>query len=330
MATKKTLLSEAAKVQDSVKSSQEVSALKRQLVTAHRVIADQQERIEQISKKRFKIGKSPAKNRNPGKTHTRVIIPDSHGCYIDKEAAAAFLSDLELLAPSEIVMIGDHLDCGGFLAEHHTLGYVAQAEYTFTDDCIAANTFLDQIQAIAPTATIHYLAGNHERRLENWCTTASLRNAVDAAMLYSLFSATAVLHLKERGINYYDQGKFYDGCRIPSTIKLGKCYFTHGSKHGKKAADQMLARFNAPVVFGHVHKLLAASDRNVKDGELAAWCCGYLGQLQPLWRHADPTDWVQGYAFQVVREDGEFLHINCPIIEGKSYLVQLSERVGKV
>lgn len=326
---KKSLLDDVAKVQDAVKVSQEVATLRNQLATAHRVIADQQERIEQISRKRFRIGKSTAKNRNPGKTHTRVIVPDSHGCFIDKAAAAAFLSDLELLAPDEVVWLGDHIDCGGFLAEHHTLGYVAQAEYTFTDDCIAANTFIDQVQAITPKAKHRYLAGNHERRLETWCATTSLRNATDAAMLYRLFSAPAVLHLEERGIDYYDQGKFYDGCRIPGTIKLGKCYFTHGSKHGKKAADQMLARFNAPVCFGHVHKLLAASDRNVKDGELAAWCCGYLGQLQPLWRHTDPTDWVQGYAFQVVRSDGEFLHINCPIIGGKSYLVQLSERVGK-
>lgn len=120
-------------------------------------------------------------------------------------------------------------------------------------------------------------------------------------------------------------GEFYDDCRIQGTVRAGKCFVTHGTRHGKNAAQQMLSRFNACVVFGHVHKLLSASDRNVKDGEIGAWSVGHLGQQQPCWRHGDPTDWSQGYGFQIVQPSGDFLHINVPIIEGRSYLYTLGK-----
>lgn len=237
------------------------------------------------------------------------------------------LNDLDALKPKEIIMLGDHLECGGFLAEHHTLGYVAQAEYTFEDDILAANLLLDEIQKRVPRASIDYLEGNHEFRISRWCLSAALRNAVDAAYLLKMHAAENVLHLARRGIQYYKQGKFYDNCRIPATIKRGKCYYTHGFSHGKHAAARHLQKFGACVVFGHVHKMMAASDRTVKDGEIGAWCPGCLSTLQPLWKHTDPTDWTHGYALQLVRKDGDFLHINVPIIEGKSYLMSLTQQV---
>lgn len=280
-----------------------------------------QARYDALHKSKFKIPKqSPAKAKG---TFLRVIIPDTHGCFIDEQAAAAMLSDIRDLKPAEIVHIGDILDAGGWLAAHHTTHYVAQADYTFEQDVNAANIFLDEVQAAAPKSEFYYLEGNHERRLETWCLTQALRNQQDAEYLLKFIGAESVLHLEKRGIKYFKQGKFYDGCRIPSTIKLGHCYFTHGTKHGKNACNAMLARFGACVVFGHVHKLLSASDRNVKDGELGAWSVGCLCRLQPLWRHADPTDWTHGYGVQVCQPNGDFLHINVPIIDGKSYLTQL-------
>lgn len=304
------------------RQERELKRLRKRLAYQERLLASQQERIEQLTKSKFTIP-AARKASAPKNSFTRVIIPDTHGCFIDPDAAGIFLRDLENLAPKEIVLIGDHIDCGGFLAQHLTMGYVAEADYSFEQDVIAANTFLDQVQQRCPTANYYYLEGNHERRIEKWITTQTQRNGHDAAYLHQLFSVEVVLNLEQRGIPLFKQGQFYDGCRIPATIKLGHCYFTHGSRHGRRAADAMLQRFGAPVVFGHVHKLLATSDRNVKDGELGAWCVGYLGRLQPLWKHTDPTDWTHGYGVQLCRADGDFLHLNVPIIDGKSYLVQL-------
>ena len=59
--------------------------------------------------------------------------------------------------------MGDHLDCDGFLAQHHVWGFVAETEYTFEDD-VAANVMLDSVQKICPKAKLTYLSGitNHE------------------------------------------------------------------------------------------------------------------------------------------------------------------------
>lgn len=92
----------------------------------------------------------------------RIIVNDVHGSMMDREAVEAFLVDLKEWDPDEVVLNGDIIECGGFLAAHHTLGYVAQTEYTLQDDIAAGNWFLDEIQKAAPRAVIHFIEGNHE------------------------------------------------------------------------------------------------------------------------------------------------------------------------
>ncbi len=73
--------------------------------------------------------------------------PDSHGCFIDGAALNAFLGDLEAIKPAEVIMLGDHLDCGGFLAQHQTIGFVAESDYSYAEDVAACNQFLDAIRS---------------------------------------------------------------------------------------------------------------------------------------------------------------------------------------
>jgi predicted phosphodiesterase len=308
-------------------SSSRVRSLQRELEATKKLLEDQQERIERIAAAKFTIPTQRAAKTGKG-SFVRLIIPDTHGTMIDPRAAAAMFADMEYLKPKEIVHLGDAIDCGGFLAQHHVWGYVAEADYTFEQDVAAANAFFDRLQELAPKATIHYLEGNHDRRIETWCVTQALRSRIDAAYLKKMFGVSIQLHIEKRGIHHWEQGKKYMGCRVPATIRLGNCFFTHGTKHGKNAASAMLSRFSGNVVFGHVHKLLSASDRTVKDGGIGAWCPGSLCHEQPLWRHSDPTDWCQGYGVQLVRPCGDFLHINVPIIDGKSYLVNLLGKAG--
>jgi UDP-2,3-diacylglucosamine pyrophosphatase LpxH len=274
---------------------------------------------------RLPVGK---KTNLDGKPFCRVCIPDTHGCLVDKDAIAAFLSDLEVIKPAEIVMLGDHLECGGFLAQHHTLGYVAQTEYTFDEDVMATNALLDSIQTICPNATIDYLEGNHERRIENWCVTEALRNTRDAEYLRRMFSASSVLGLEQRGIKWIRQGRYYDGLPIPATIKRGCCYFTHGSSTAKHAASEHVKKFGGNVVYGHTHRADSYVIRTIGAGVIGAWSPGCLCILQPLWQHTNPTDWSHGYGLQLVSDDGSFLHINVPVINGKSYLGPLFKAVA--
>lgn len=252
----------------------------------------------------------------------RVIIPDSHGCYVDKPAVAAMLGDIAALAPREIVWLGDHLDCGGFLAQHHTTHYVAQAEYTFEDDCEHANDLIDRVQLAAPKAAHHYLEGNHERRIETWICTQTLRNATDAGYLRRMLSPESVLSLAKRRIAFYGLAAHHMGLCVRGAIKLGHCYFVHGISTAKHAAAATLAKFGAPVVFGHTHRAEVYTSElvNTAVGVIAAWCPGCLCERAPMYLHGNPGGWTAGYAVQLVARDGTFLHLQIPIVDGVSYL----------
>jgi len=293
-----------------------------------RELEERNEKLEESLKKsrkaRHKIPTQRARSTSKG-AFVRVFLPDTHGNLVDKLALKAFLTDLEYLQPRELYMMGDHLDCGGWLAQHHTLGFIPETENSFEQDVDAANSLLDAVQKRCPKSKIWYLEGNHEERIEKWIITSVMRHGKDARFLRNLCGPEAVLHLEERKIPYITKAKTYDGCRVQGTIKAGNVYVTHGTRHGKNAANAMLNRFGASVVFGHVHKLMSCMDRNVKDGEIGAWSVGHLSRQQPLWRHGDPTDWSQGYGFQIVQPGGDFLHINIPIIDGKSYLGSLGK-----
>lgn len=254
---------------------------------------------------------------------TRVFLSDTHGSKADSAALAAALADIKALDPDEIILGGDHVDCGGFLAQHHTLGYVAETGQSYEQDIAAAGTFLDALQTLAPRARIGYLEGNHERRVETWCVTQTLRSGRDAEYLRSVFAPDSLLDLKARGIPYYRQGECYDGLSAPGIIRRGKVFFTHGISTAKHATAATQSSVAGNIVFGHTHRAQSDITRPLAAGVIGAWNPGCLCELQPLWQHTRPTNWTHGYAIQLVAPSGEFLHLNIPIIGGKSLLTSL-------
>lgn len=253
----------------------------------------------------------------------RVLIPDTHGAKADRQAIAALLADLKTLDPTEIILLGDHVDCGGFLAQHHVMGYVAETTYSYEEDIAHANAFLDQLAAAAPRAKIQYIEGNHERRVETWAVTETLRHSADSEMLRRLVAPEFLLKLKDRGIPYFRQGEFYDGLSVPGVIKRGKCYFFHGVSTAKHAVAATIARIGGNCVFAHTHRAQSEIIRMVGTGIIGSWNPGCLCELQPLWQHTAPTNWTQGYALQLVRPTGAFLHLNVPVLHGETHLAAL-------
>ncbi len=286
--------------------------------------------LDRLRGSRVKLRLDRKAKASKGGVTLRVIVPDSHGCFVDQSAASAMLADIKLLKPSSIILLGDHLDCGGFLAEHHTWGYVAETDYTFEDDVEATNQFLDQLKSAAPQAIIEYLEGNHERRIEKWIVTDALRSGKgsrsDVKMLNSMFSTQTVLGLDRRKIPIYKQGEWYDGCHVPGTILRDNCYFTHGQFTSKAAAAAHLAKYNSNIWFGHTHRMDMATKRTVSSGPIGAWNPGCLCQLQPYWMHQNLTDWVNGYGIQLVQRGLGHLNLQIPIINGVSYLSPLIHR----
>ncbi len=198
---------------------------------------------------------------------------------------------------------------------------------SYEDDVAATNAFFDLLQARAPKARIHYIEGNHEAHVERWASR-TFANHKDATSLLDKYGPIAVLRLKARGISYYKRSEMYQGLSIQGTIRLGKCFFTHGISYSKHAASVHLSRFNAPVVFGHVHRSMSVLERTVTSDGIGAWCPGTLAKLQPLYMHTSPTSWSHGYGLQFINPSGRFLHVQVPIYRGKSLLLDVARRLS--
>lgn len=261
---------------------------------------------------------------------TRVFIPDSHGNHCDIPARDAFLRDLKRLAPDQIVMLGDHLDCGGVFSTH-ARAYTSEMTESYDEDVAATNEFLDLIQKAAPRAQIWYHEGNHEARVERFAT-GTFQNQKDARNFLSVYGVEASLDLKRRGVKYIKRSEFYAGVSIPGVMKFSvngvDVYTVHGISCAKHAASVHLARFGSNVVFGHVHRAMAAYGRTVTKHSIGAWSPGCLAQLQPLYLHTNPSDWAHGYDFEVISPSGLFVHNHVPLVKGVSTLDQIGKALA--
>lgn len=253
---------------------------------------------------------------------TRLILPDSHGVFIDPKAAAAVVKDIKKIQPDEIIGLGDHIDVAGIYSAHPP-GYVKDLEYSLEADYEAAEKFWDEVQKAAPKATGAVFEGNHEQHVERWIAR-TFPNARDATAQLSILSPAKRLRYKERGFKYIRMSERYGGLSVPGVIKLGKCYFVHGITAAKHAAAVHVERFGANVVFGHCHRASSYIARTIAADAIGGWCPGTLAQLQPLYQHTTPSNWTHGYAIQVISGNGRFIHINVPIVNGWSGLDLLS------
>lgn len=257
----------------------------------------------------------------------RFIIPDSHGFYGDLRAIKATARDMKRLNLGKgdvVVMLGDHVDCSSFLSSHPPSA-LQDCDYSYEADLKAAANHLDLFTAAAPGAEFIYLEGNHEARVERWAVTHAAAKRQDAEGIRREMSPEYRLNLKDRGIRYIRYNQKYQGIAIPGTIRLGKCFFTHGICAGKHAAQKHLDDFAASVVFGHIHRKVSVISHKVSTGAIGAWSPGCLAILQQPYAKSTPTGHTHGYDFQLVAKSGNFQHIQVTIEDGESMLGTLAK-----
>lgn len=288
---------------------------------ASKIRADEAEKLlADHHASRFDIPRQKIRKHQGKGSFVRVFMSDTHGASLDKKAWAAFIRDMEYLKPREIIHGGDIVDCGGWLSAHHTLHYVAETSYTYSDDIIAGNLMFDQLQAVAPKARIFAIQGNHDARVERFAVTAAMRNSADAELLRKGIDPEFLLHIKKRGIEWIKRSKCYNGSSIAGSVRRGRCWFTHPQSSSKHHAANMVSKFQDNVVFGHTHRRDSYPNVNVNGDEHGAWNPGCLCHLRKYWHHSEPSRHNHGYHIQLTNSDGTFLPVNVPIMRGRSYL----------
>ena len=305
--------------------------LESQLATAKKQLAESKKVNTVLSAELQKRGAAPTTTPQPKVSKesgfARLIVSDTHGCHIDQQAWAAVLNDARQLPIRECVHLGDAAECGGFLAEHHLPQFLAEAQYSYADDLVAAGIMWDQLQEACPNADYHYLEGNHEGRVEKWIMQTALSSGDDREMLRRAISPEFRLNLKERGINYYRRGEFNNTSKERGVLKLGNCFFVHEVSSAKNAAKAAVDKYAANVCFGHTHRQDSATVRKPGVGTVSAYNPGMCCSARPLWQHsrAAINEWTAGFAVQLVQDDGSFLHINVPVVDGISLLLPLTK-----
>lgn len=248
----------------------------------------------------------------------RVYAGDLHGMRMDRDCVAAFLVDVKTLDPDEVVLGGDMLECGGHLAKHQPLGYVALCDYSYQEDVQAAAWFLDELQKAAPSATIIYLEGNHEHRVERWCVDQAMAHQRDADLLRQVYGPATLLRLQERGIKYYPQADVHEAGLTRGWVKLGKMYLAHNLGEGKNAAAKAVDKAGYNVTYFHTHSFDASPRVLPQVGLVMAFSPGCLCEMHPMWRHSDPSGWNQGYDIDFIAASGNFQRVHVPIWRGES------------
>jgi len=256
----------------------------------------------------------------------RVSFGDMHGMRMDRAAMDALVRDLKVLDPDEIVLGGDMAECGGWLAKHQPIGFIALLDYSYQEDVAATNWALDAIQKAAPNATIDYAEGQHEDRVERWIVDQVTANARDAEFLRSLCSLQTLLRLEDRGIKYYRRTEVYGEGLPRGWFKKDNMHFVHELGTSKNAARAAVSDAAGNVTYFHTHR----RDTSVRVFPGVGMCeasnPGCLCVMQPVWQNSNVTDWSQGYQIEFISKGGNYLVVHVPIWKGKSLAGAMVER----
>ena len=295
-----------------------MEALRDQLATYKHRYAEAVSTINRAAAVKFKPVSFKPRPKLKG-DFVEVIVSDIHGNKHDPAAFAAFESDLKSIKPNRVFLGGDIMDCGGFLAEHHTLGYVADTEDSYEEDLAATNHLLNRIQKAASSADVHYQEGNHEWRVERLALTQRLSHHKDTEMLRRTFCAEYRLGLAERGITYYRQGLRHTGCPVQGWVMLDNLHYVHKISNAVDAARVAVNKAGGNIVFFDTHRSAFSPKKMPAAGLIAAWNPGCLCKLQPLYANTNPTGWTHGYLVRFISRTGLFQMVNISIEEGVSF-----------
>lgn len=245
---------------------------------------------------------------------TRIVIPDSHGCFIDPSAAVACLAIIKAVKPTEVVHLGDAVDASGIFSKFRPQ-YVREMSYTYKDDIGAANRFLTLVSNAAPKASKYFLYGNHEDHAERFIAS-TFTSKIDAEMVMPSFDPAVLLGLKELGFFCLRRSEQHKGMATRGVLALEGCHFAHGLTACMHAAAKHLDIMGESIAFGHTHRMQMLTKRRPNGKVITAQCPGTLAKLNPLYQHGTPNTWSHGVGLQFV-DRGQLFAFNVPIIDGR-------------
>lgn len=178
-----------------------------------------------------------------------LVGGDAQFPFADEAATGLFLRAARELRPEDVILVGDMVDFPALSRFAQRKEWVGSTQKGIDE----YYTFLTNVRANAPDATITVVHGNHEQRLinaleRNLSEVAGIRQALGNR---ALLSVQHLARYDELDINYvdgYPNGTFW----LEDNLK-----FIHGTnvKKGGSNAAKYLNEERETTIYGHTHRL---------------------------------------------------------------------------
>lgn len=230
-----------------------------------------------------------------------LIIPDCHFPAVDRKAWNVMLKAAEYFKPTNIVTLGDFLDCAAVSFHEREPNQASLRE-----EVTSGNKALDQLDALG-AKTKQFLLGNHSARVQKYIN----RNCPE---LDGFISIEDMLDLKGRGWGVTQYKDWY---------QLGRAYYSHDNGvAGKYAHVEARASYEAPIVIGHTHRLASHYSSSVTGKSKVGIMGGWLGSTNNIkyMHRAKVKEWMHGYVTGIIERNGTTHFSLHPIINYKTEL----------
>lgn len=257
-----------------------------------------------------------------GKDGELVSTHDDHAIDI----ALAVIKDVD---PDEVVLLGDNLDLPEMSKYRHSPAFAQ----TVQESIDRAGLLVAQIRAVAPTARIRWLAGNHEERMVNYILdNAKAAFGIKRANVPQSFPVLSIPYLcwfEDHNVEYipgYPAGSMW----LNERLKI-----IHGTKVRSQGSTShaYLGTEKCSVIYGHIHRrewnertrddwdgpktIMAASPGCLAkcSGEVPSTKGGIDLDGRPI---TSTEDWQQGLAVVTFETSGahQFFYEQVPIHQG--------------
>lgn len=239
-------------------------------------------------------------------SETVLIVPDTHRPFHNPKAWRLFMKAARLLNPKHLVIIGDFADFYAVSDHDKSKDRVNRFEEELED----VNAGLDELDSLG-AASKHYVAGNHENRLDRWL--------MKHQEMAGVVSTERLLDLKKRGWTYTP---------YKHHTSIGKVHFTHDVGVASRGAIfRSMDLYQHSVVTGHTHRLMYVVEGTAMGNEpKVAASFGWLGDVESvdyMCLAKARASWALGFGYGVLVPRTGFMYLNpVPILPDYSCCVE--------
>lgn len=239
----------------------------------------------------------------PQSDNNVLVISDLHIPYHDIKALTVAFDYGKRENVNTIFINGDLLDF------YQISRFVnVERRRSVAEELEIAKDFLRILRETFPKASLYFLLGNHDIRLQHY-----LANKAPELLDVEEFQLEFLLEAEKFGMKVIDD---------TTLVKIGKLAVTHGHLLIRgifapvSAARGAFLRAKASVLIGHTHKISTHSETTILGKVITCYSTGCLCELTPAYNPFG-NNFTHGFAHVKVENGGNYKVRNLQVIDGE-------------